>query len=66
MDKTIVCFNYRNHRGVLAVRTVRPIRIWHGSTAWYPDAQWLLEAFDLDKKETRDFAMSKIKDWREA
>lgn len=59
-DYTIIQFEYTNHRGEKAVRKVRPIRIWFGSTAWHPEAQWLLEGFDLDRKETRDYAMSNM------
>lgn len=60
----IVQFDYVNHRGRPALRTVRPIRIFFGSTAWYPESCWLLEAFDLDKLATRDFAIAKITKWR--
>jgi predicted DNA-binding transcriptional regulator YafY len=59
-DWTIVRFHYRNHKGREAIRTVRPIRIWYGSTGFHQDAQWLLECFDIDKQETRDYAMSGI------
>lgn len=60
MDLTIVTFLYRNHKGEEEMRAVRPIRIYFGSTAYHREAQWLLEAFDLDKMATRDFAMSGI------
>jgi predicted DNA-binding transcriptional regulator YafY len=61
----IVQFEYRNHRGEEATRTVRPIRLWFGSTAWHPEPQWLLECFDLDKQATRDYAMSGVlSPWR--
>jgi predicted DNA-binding transcriptional regulator YafY len=60
----VVCFEYVNHRGLAATRRVRPIRIWFGSTAWYPSPQWLLEAWDVDKSATRDFALAKISAWR--
>lgn len=63
MDLSIVTFTYVNHRGEIGQRKVRPIRLWFGSTAYHPGAQWLLEAFDLDRKETRDFAMSGIITW---
>ena len=56
----LVQFSYRNHRGEVGTRRVRPIRIWFGSTAWHPEAQWLLEAFDLDRQGTRDFALSSV------
>lgn len=57
-DMNLVTFKYRNHRGEEEVRRVLPIRIWHGSTAWHPHPQLLMEAFCLDKQATRDFAMS--------
>ena len=59
----IVCFDYTNHRGESARRTVRPIRIWFGSTAWHPEAQWFLEAWDIDRNATRDFALNSIAGW---
>lgn len=65
-DKTIVEFWYLNYKGVSSLRRVRPIRIWFGCTAWHREAQWLLEAFDVEKLATRDFAMSGIISWREA
>lgn len=58
MDLTLISFRYVNHRGEEAVRRVRPIKIWCGSTAWHPEPGWLLQAFDIDKMATRDFAMS--------
>jgi predicted DNA-binding transcriptional regulator YafY len=62
----LVRFTYTNHKGEVASRLVRPIRLWWGSTAWHREAQWLLEAFDLDKRATRDFAMSELRDWERA
>lgn len=59
----LVSFRYVNYKGDVAVRRVRPIRVWFGSTSWHPVAQWLLEGFDLDKQETRDYAMSGVSDW---
>lgn len=63
MKLDIATFDYKNHRGERSRRTVRPIRIWFASTAWHPEPQWLLEAFDLDKMATRDFAMASIANW---
>lgn len=60
----IAVFKYVNHKGNVAFRRVRPIRIWFGSTAWHREPQWLLEAFDLDKLQTRDFAMCSISGWK--
>lgn len=66
MDLSIVKFIYVNHRGERGLHTVRPIRVYFGSTAYHPEAQWLLEAFDLDRRETRDFALSNIGGWNRA
>ena len=64
MDLSLVQFDYVNYKGEAELRTVKPIRIWFGSTGFHPEAQWLLEAFDLDRRETRDFAMAAISNWR--
>lgn len=56
----LVSFIYTNHRGETERRRVLPIRLWFGSTAWHRNAQWLLEAFCLDKQATRDFALSNV------
>ncbi len=56
--KDIVLASYMNHRGETSVRRFRPIRLWFGATAWHPDPQWMLEVFDLDRMETRDYAMA--------
>lgn len=53
-------FTYYNHRGESAVRTVVPGSIYYGSNFYYPDPQWLLEAFDVDRGETRSFALACI------
>jgi len=60
----LVRFEYVNYKGERSVRRVKPIRLWFGSTGWHPEAQYLLEAFDLDKQSTRDFAMSEISNWK--
>lgn len=48
---------YRNHKGTIATRHVRPVYTWYGSTEWHPDEQWLLNVYDEDKGEYRDYAM---------
>jgi hypothetical protein len=50
-------FEYRNHRGEVGVRRVTPRRLWFGVTAWYLDAQWLLDAWDHDRAAVRTFAV---------
>ena len=53
-------FVYRNHRGDVTERAVRPLRIWFGKTEWHPTPQWLLRAIDLDKGAESDFAIGEI------
>lgn len=59
-----VCIDYVNHRGQRALRSVTPKRVWFGETEWHPDGQWLLEGFDHDRGETRNYAISDIISWR--
>lgn len=54
-------FTYRNHRGDVAVRRVRPHCLWYGYTQWHVKPQWLLKAYDLDRKAVRDFPLHKLK-----
>ena len=54
---------YKNWRGETSVRRILPQRIIFESNQWHREEQWLLEAFDLDKKEIRSFAMKDIKTW---
>lgn len=60
----VVQFEYVNHRGEPGTRRIRPIRIWFGSTVWYPEPGWLLEAWDIDKGATRDFSLARVANWR--
>ncbi len=54
---------YKNHRGVTSIRTILPESIFWGSSEWHPQPQWLLNAYDVDKKAYRWFAMRDIKGW---
>lgn len=54
---------YTNYRGETSIREIVPVRIWFGSTEWHPEEGWLLEAFDIEKKANRSFAMKDIKSW---
>lgn len=60
LDKAPLSFRYRNYRGEVSVRTVRPLNIYFGSTEWHPEPQWLLAATDIEKGERRDFAIKDI------
>lgn len=61
--KTEVTFTYKNYRGEISVRLVRPIMISFGATGFHPEPQWLLHGWDINKDAERTFAMKDIKDW---
>lgn len=48
---------YRNHRGDVANRRIRPFRVRYGETQWHPRPQWLLECWDVEKNAARTFAL---------
>jgi hypothetical protein len=50
-------FDYVNFRGNSSYRRVQVEGIVFGSNEWHEDRQWLMKGFDLDKRETRYFAM---------
>jgi predicted DNA-binding transcriptional regulator YafY len=62
-DEAVVSILYRNYRGEVAVRRIRPARIWFGATSWHPQAQWVLDAIDVDKGAERSFALADILDF---
>lgn len=49
---------YTNHRGFTALRYVRPLRLWFGSTERHPTRQWLLTM--ATEKGVREFALGNI------
>lgn len=59
-----VHFRYLNYRGEIQGRRVRFHRgggsLHWGSTGHYPEEQWLLEAWDLDRGAWRTFALVNI------
>lgn len=59
-----VSFTYINYKGEKKTRIVKPIKIWFGSTIYHTKKQWLLNAFDIEKNDYRDFAMQDIENWR--
>lgn len=54
---------YKNWRGETAKRQIVPTHVWFGHTEWHKEDQWLLTAFDVDKKDARDFALKDIQEW---
>jgi predicted DNA-binding transcriptional regulator YafY len=63
MDKQIVIIEYTNWRGIRSKRHIRPLSIAFDNNEWHPSTQWLLEAVDVEKGETRTFALANIHSW---
>jgi predicted DNA-binding transcriptional regulator YafY len=62
-EKKAVKIVYTNYKGETADRTIIPLELWFGSTEYHKEEQWLLKAFDLEKKAERNFAVKDIKSW---
>jgi predicted DNA-binding transcriptional regulator YafY len=62
-DEKAIRILYTNYRGETALRTVIPERLHFGSTEWHPEPQWLLDALDLEKGQSRTFAMKDVRAW---
>ena len=61
-----ITFTYTNWRGETSERTVKPWGCEFAATEWHPEPQWLLQGYDVVKKEERSFAMCDMKDVRYA
>lgn len=60
-----VAIDYTNHQGIRGTRRIIPIKMWFGVSDWHLAPQWFIRAVDLDKGESRDFALLKIHGWTE-
>ena len=54
---------YTNYRGETSVRNIIPKELVFSSNEWHKEEQWLLVAFDIDKKLDRTFSCKDIKAW---
>ncbi|QWU14226.1 hypothetical protein SAMN04487895_101517 [Paenibacillus sophorae] len=57
LEGQAIKFSYTNWKGESGTRRAVYMSIYHGSTEYHPETQWLMEAHDLDKHATRIFAM---------
>ena len=48
---------YRNWRGEVGWREVRPVELFWGKNDYHPEEQWLLHCLDAGKGEARTFAL---------
>jgi len=53
----VIEFDYTNWKGIKGKRSVVVYGFHFGSNEWHPEEQWLLKAFDQEKKDSRMFAM---------
>ena len=49
---------YKNYRGETSKRVITPLSMRFGETSWHTEKCWLLKAFDHDKQDVREFALS--------
>lgn len=59
----VVKIDYTNWRGERSERRIVPMRMEWGQNKWHKEPQWLLHALDVDKRESRIFAMADIHSW---
>lgn len=59
----IARIKYTNYRGETSIRRIIPVRVRFAASEWHPEEQWLLDAFDIDRGDTRSFAMKDIHEW---
>ena len=62
--KTAITILYTNWKGETAYRRIIPKGLRFASSEFHPEAQWLLDAYDLDKQADRAFAMRDVKEWK--
>lgn len=58
-----VTLDYTNYKGERKTYHIIPDKLLFISNKWHPEPQWLLKAWDLNKKDTRFFAMKDIHKW---
>lgn len=58
-----VTIDYTNWRGERSERIIIPLEIVFESNQWHPEPQWLLRAWDVEKKAERLFALQTIHSW---
>lgn len=54
---TTIRMKYKNYRNEVSMRTIEPIDMFFGRTDYHPQNQWLLRAYDFEKKQERIFAL---------
>lgn len=55
--ETVIRVRYTNYKGETSIRSIVPSSIDLGSNKWHERPQWLLTAYDMDKRAVRTFAL---------
>lgn len=51
---------YKNWKGETSIRNIVPIAVRWGTSEWHREPQYLLSAFDVEKGDSREFALSEM------
>jgi predicted DNA-binding transcriptional regulator YafY len=54
----VLRFSYINYASKRSVREVVAPTLFWGNSSFYPEDQWLMNAYDLDKAAWRTFALN--------
>lgn len=57
---TVVQFDYMNYRGEHSKRQVAFMGVYYGHNEWHPEDEFIMKAFDKEKKSVRYFAIKDI------
>jgi hypothetical protein len=59
-NETELKMKYTNWKGETTIRTIKPIKVWFGTTEFHKGKHWFLKAIDIEKQAERDYAMDDI------
>lgn len=62
-DPAVVLVDYTDFQGRRDLRRILPIKLHFGKAELYPEAQWLLEAWDVERVTQHTFAMAGVHAW---
>ena len=63
LEDVAIKVEYKNWKGEVGIRTIFPLDIFHGSTDYHKEEQWLLKVWDLDKNEHRTYTLKDVQRW---
>lgn len=56
----VIQFDYMNYRGEHSKRQAAYMGIYYGHNEWHPEDEFIMKAFDKEKKSVRYFAVKDI------